>query len=311
MATSTAEVGILNEPALRETSFRRTAARNVRRNPVGAFAGLIIILLVVVATFGPGITVPFIGVHVPSISPADPTRLDYGRLKSPSLTHPFGTDNLARDMLARIIYGARNSLGIAFTAIAVSLFLGILMGVMSGYLGGWVDMVTSRIIDVMLAYPALVFVIFFVTIFGREFWTVAVAIGLILVPGNVRIVRSATIGVRHQQFIEAALSIGNSPLRIMYRHVLPNVVAPIIIIASVQIGVAILIEATLSFLGQSVSSAVNPSWGRILQETRPSWQAAWWTMMIPGAAISVAVVAFNVFGDALRDWLDPRLRGSR
>ena len=309
MATSTAEVGVLNEPVLRETTFRQTAFRAMRRNPVGALAGLAILLLIFVATFGPGVTVPFVGLEVPSISPHDPTRLDYGRLQTPSLTHPFGTDNLARDMLARIIYGARNSLGVAFTAIAVSLLLGVLMGVSSGYLGGWVDMLTSRVIDIMIAYPALVFVIFFVTIFGREFWTVAVAIGLILVPGNVRIVRSATIGVR--QFIEAALSVGNSPLRIMYRHVLPNVVAPIIIIASVQIGVAILVEATLSFLGQGVSSATSPSWGRMLQETRPSWQAAWWTMIIPGAAISVAVVAFNVFGDALRDWLDPRLRGSR
>jgi peptide/nickel transport system permease protein len=310
MATSTAEVGVLNEPVLRETNFRRTALRAVRRNPVGAFAGLVIVLLIFVATFGPGVSLPVVG-HISSLSPHDPTRLDYGRLQTPSLTHPFGTDNLARDMLARIIYGARNSLGVAFMAIAVSLGIGVVLGVSSGYLGGWVDMFTSRIVDIMIAYPALVFVIFFVTIFGREFWTVAVAIGLILVPGNVRIVRSATIGVRHQQFIEAALSVGNSPLRIMYRHVLPNVVAPIIIIASVQIGVAILVEATLSFLGQGVSSATSPSWGRMLQETRPSWQAAWWTMIIPGAAISVAVVAFNVFGDALRDWLDPRLRGSR
>jgi peptide/nickel transport system permease protein len=302
MATSTAEVGVLNEPVLRETNWRSTSIRAFRRNPVGALAGVVIVFLVFVAIFGPGVTVPFVGLDVPSISPHDPTRLDYGRLQTPSLAHPFGTDNLARDMTARIIYGARNSLGVAFTAIAVSLIIGILLGVTSGYLGGWVDMFT---------YPALVFVIFFVTIFGRNFAAVAVAIGLVLVPGNIRIVRSATIGVRHQQFIEAALSVGNSPLRIMYRHVLPNVVAPIIIIASVQIGVAILIEATLSFLGQGVSSATSPSWGRMLQETRPSWQAAWWTMIIPGAAISVAVVAFNVFGDALRDWLDPRLRGSR
>jgi peptide/nickel transport system permease protein len=311
MAASTAEVGILNEPALRETNLRSTMWRNSKRNPVGAFAGLVIVGLVIVAILGPGFTVPIVGIDVPSISPHDPTRLDYGRLQSPSLAHPFGTDNLARDMLARIMYGARNSLGVAFTAIAVSLLIGVTLGILSGYLGGPVDMLTQRVVDILQAYPALVFAIFFVTVFGREFWVVAVAIGLILVAGNIRIVRSATIGIRHQQFIEAALSVGNSPFRIMYRHVLPNVLAPIIIIASVQIGVAILIEATLSFLGQGVSSATNPSWGRMLQETRPSWQAAWWTMIVPGAAISVAVVAFNVFGDALRDWLDPRLRGSR
>jgi peptide/nickel transport system permease protein len=257
------------------------------------------LFLVLIAIFGP------------SIAPYDANRLDFVRLQAPNLSHPFGTDNLARDMLSRIIYGARNSLGVSFAAIAVSTVLGVALGVSSGYLGGWLDLITQRIVDIMLAYPAIVFVIFFVTIFGRHFESVALAIGFILVPGTVRIVRSATIGVRHQPFIEAALSIGSSPMRIMVRHVLPNVAAPIIVIISVQVGVAILIEAAISFLGQGVSSATAPSWGRMLQETRPSWQLAWWTMVVPGAAISVAVVAFNIFGDALRDWLDPRLRGSR
>ncbi|HWC28839.1 MAG TPA: ABC transporter permease [Dehalococcoidia bacterium] len=299
MATSTAEIGVLNEPIISGSNWRRTAMRNIRRNPAGAFAGLVCLLLVLLAVFGQ------------SIAPYDANRLDFVRLQPPSLDHPFGTDNLARDFLSRIIYGARNSLGVSFAAIAVSTIVGISLGISSGYLGGWVDMLVSRMIDIMLAYPAIVFVIFFVTIFGRDFKSVALAIGFILVPGTVRIVRSATIGVKHQQFIEAALSVGNSPLRIMYRHIFPNVAAPIIIIASVQIGVAILIEAAISFLGQGVSSAESPSWGRMLQETRPSWQLAWWTMVVPGAAISVAVVAFNMFGDALRDWLDPRLRGSR
>ena len=299
MATSTAEIGILNEPIISGSNWRRTAVRNMRRNPVGALAGLVCVLLILLAAFGP------------SIAPYDANRLDFVRLQSPSLSHPFGTDNLARDFMSRIIFGARNSLGVSFAAIAVSTLLGVTLGVGSGYLGGWLDMLTSRIVDVMLAYPAIVFVIFFVTIFGRHFESVALAIGFILVPGTVRIVRSATIGVKHQPFIEAALSIGSSPLRIMARHILPNVAAPIIIIISVQIGVAILIEAAISFLGQGVSSATAPSWGRMLQETRPSWQLAWWTMVVPGAAISVAVVAFNMFGDALRDWLDPRLRGSR
>jgi peptide/nickel transport system permease protein len=299
MATSTAEIGVLNEPIISGSNWRRTAVRNIRRNPAGAFAGLVCLLLVLLAVFGQ------------SIAPYDANRLDFVRLQPPSLDHPFGTDNLARDFLSRIIYGARNSLGVSFAAIAVSTIVGISLGISSGYLGGWVDMLVSRMIDIMLAYPAIVFVIFFVTIFGRDFKSVALAIGFILVPGTVRIVRSATIGVKHQQFIEAALSVGNSPLRIMYRHIFPNVAAPIIIIASVQIGVAILIEAAISFLGQGVSSAESPSWGRMLQETRPSWQLAWWTMVVPGAAISVAVVAFNMFGDALRDWLDPRLRGSR
>lgn len=299
MATSTAEIGLLNEPIISASNWRRNVSLKIRRNPIGAAAGVVCVLLVLLAAFGT------------SIAPYDANRLDFVRLQPPSLSHPFGTDNLARDFLSRIVYGARNSLGVSFAAIAVSSIFGISFGVASGYLGGWVDMLVSRIVDVMLAYPAIVFVIFFVTIFGRDFKSVALAIGFILVPGTIRIVRSATIGVKHQQFIEAALSVGNSPFRIMYRHILPNVAAPIIIIASVQIGVAILIEAAISFLGLGVSSAVSPSWGRMLQETRPSWQLAWWTMIVPGVAISVAVVSFNMFGDALRDWLDPRLRGSR
>jgi peptide/nickel transport system permease protein len=246
-----------------------------------------------------------------TFAPYDASNISFERLQAPSADHPFGTDSLSRDLLSRIMHGAWNSLGVAFVAIAVSMTLGVIMGITSGYFGGAFDLVTSRFIDVMLAYPAIVFVIFFVTIFGREFHSVAFAIGLILVPGTVRIVRSATIGVKHQQFIEAAISIGGSHGRIMLRHILPNVAAPIIVIASVQIGVAILVEAAISFLGQGVSSATNPSWGRMLNEMRPSWQLAWWTMIVPGAAISSAVIAFNIFGDALRDWLDPRLRGSR
>jgi len=299
MATAIETIAVPAEPILRPKSWRSTVLRNARRNPVGAVAGIACFGLILLAVFGA------------TVAPYDASNISFERLQAPSADHPFGTDSLSRDLLSRIMHGAWNSLGVAFVAIAVSMVLGVTLGVMSGYLGGAIDLVTSRFIDVMLAYPAIVFVIFFVTIFGREFHSVAIAIGLILVPGTTRIVRSATIGVKHQQFIEAAISIGSSPARIMLRHVLPNVAAPIIVIASVQIGVAILVEAAISFLGQGVSSATNPSWGRMLNEMRPSWQLAWWTMIVPGAAISSAVIAFNIFGDALRDWLDPRLRGSR
>ena len=273
--------------------------RAAKKNPTGTLAGIVCLVLVLLAVFGP------------SVAPHSPNSIEYGYLQAPSVEHPMGTDNLARDILSRIIYGARNSLGIAFAAIAVSTVVGIILGITSGYLGGPLDLGVSRLIDVALAYPALILVIFLVTIFGREFLTIAFAISIILTPGVTRVVRGATIGVRHLQYIEAATAIGNSQLRIMYRHILPNIAAPIIVIASLNIGIAILIEAALSFLGLGVSSALNPSWGRMLQETRPSWQLGWWTMIFPGAAISLAVLAFNIFGDALRDWLDPRLRGSR
>jgi len=273
--------------------------RAARKNPLGAAAAIACLGLIFLAIFGP------------YVAPYPANRIDFQRHQPPSLSHPFGTDNLNRDLFSRIIVGARNSLGIGFAAIAVSTALGIVLGISAGYFGGILDLAVSRVMDIMLAYPALVFIIFMVAIFGREFLTIAVAIGLILTPGATRVVRSATLAVRNLQYIEAAQAVGASNLRIMVRHVFPNVAAPIIVIASVNIGLAILIEAAVSFLSLGVSSPTNPSWGRMLQETRTSWQVAWWTMIFPGLAISIAVVAFNIFGDALRDWLDPRLRGSR
>lgn len=298
MAT-TANLEIMQAPRATSPSILTSIGRAARRNPVGAVAAVICVLLVILAIIGPAIA-PY---------PAD--RGGFARLHPPSREHPFGTDNLFRDMFSRIIVGARNSMGIGFASVAVSTTLGVILGVTSGYFGRWWDMVVGRAVDVMLAYPNIVFIIFFLSIFRPSYPTIIAAIGLILTPGAIRVVRSATIGVRHQQYIEAAQALGARSLRVMVRHVLPNVAAPIIVIASVQIGIAILAEATISFLGLGISSARNPSWGRMLQETRPVWQAAWWTAVVPGAAISLAVLSFNIFGDALRDALDPRLRGSR
>lgn len=269
-----------------------------RKNPVGAMSGVACILIVLLALLGP------------SVAPYSPNDTSFERLASPSLSHPFGTDNLFRDMFSRILVGARNSLGVGFAAVLVSTSIGMVLGVASGYLGGGVDNLVSRIVDVMLAYPGLVFLIFVVTIFGSTFFSISIAIGLYMTPITTRVVRSAAIGVKHQQYIEAALSVGCSPLRIMARHVLPNVASSVIVISSLQIGTAILIEAALSFIGLGVSSATNPSWGRMLQETKPVWQAAWWTAVVPGVAISITVLVYNIFGDALRDALDPRLRGT-
>jgi peptide/nickel transport system permease protein len=271
----------------------------VRRNPLGALAGLACLSLIVLAIVGP------------SVAPYSPNDTSFERLSSPSLSHPFGTDNLFRDMFSRVVVGGRNSLGVGFAAVFVSTLVGVVLGISSGYLGGYGDMIVSRIMDIMLAYPGLVFLIFVVTIFGPTFLSISVAIGLYLTPSATRVIRSATISVRHQQFIEAAISIGCSPARIMIRHVLPNVASSIIVIATIQIGAAILAEAALSFLGLGVSSATNPSWGRMLQETKTFWQSAWWTAIVPGFAISFTVLVYNLFGDALRDALDPRLRGSR
>ena len=280
-------------------SWRRAVLTSIRKKPIGAFAGLACCGLIFLAIFGP------------NVAPYSPNRIDFPFLEAPSLAHPLGTDNLFRDQFSRVIYGARNSLGIGFSAIAVSIVLGVLLGITSGYLGGVTDTLVSGFNNVLFSYPSLVLVIFLVTVFGREFAVISIAIGLILAPYTIRVVRGATLAIRNLPYVEAAHSVGCSPVRIMYRHILPNVMPYVIVVASVNIGLAILIEASLSFLGLGVSSDLNPSWGRMLQESRNVWQQGWWTAVAPGLAIALAVTAFNIFGDALRDWLDPRLRGSR
>jgi peptide/nickel transport system permease protein len=292
------ESAIAEEQGLPRHGFVSGLVKAARKNPMGALSGIACILIILLALLGP------------SVAPYSPNDTSFERLASPSLHHPFGTDNLFRDMFSRILVGARNSLGVGFAAVFVSTALGMVLGIGSGYLGGAADNIVSRIVDIMLAYPGLVFLIFVVTIFGSTFFSISLAIGLYMTPIATRVIRSAAIGVKHQQYIEAALSVGCRPLRIMVRHVLPNVASSVIVISSLQIGTAILIEAALSFIGLGVSSATNPSWGRMLQETKPVWQAAWWTAVVPGIAISATVLVYNLFGDALRDALDPRLRGS-
>ena len=296
---TTSEADGLQEIAFKDSSRLGDAAKAAKSNPLGALFGVVCLLMIVVAVLGE------------VIAPHSATAIDGPRLESPSWSYPFGTDNLFRDVFSRVLIGARISLGIGFGSVVLATGIGVVLGVTSGYLGGWWDMVVSRLIDLLIAFPPVVFLIFFLTILPPDFWTVCVSIGLVLSPGTTRVVRSATIAVRNLQFIEATVSIGSSPTRIMLHHILPNVTASIIVMASVQIGTAILAEATISFLGLGVSDAANPSWGRMLQESRQFWREAWWTAVIPGIALSLAVLSFNLFGDALRDALDPRLRGSR
>jgi peptide/nickel transport system permease protein len=293
------EAEIFQEVSYRQGSRFHDVVHAAQRNPAGVLLCLICLMMIVMALVGP------------YIAPHSATAIDGPFLEAPSWSYPFGTDNLFRDQFSRVLIGARISLGIGFGSVVISTAIGVFLGLTSGFLGGWWDMVVSRIIDLMIAFPPVVFLIFFLTILPPDFWTVCISIGLVLAPGTTRVVRSATIAVRNLQFIEAAVSTGCSPMRIMVHHILPNVTAAIIVMASVQIGTAILAEATISFLGLGVTDAAHPSWGRMLQESRQLWREAWWVAVIPGLALSLAVLSFNLFGDALRDALDPRLRGSR
>lgn len=279
--------------------------RTAKNKPIGAVAGVFCILLILLAIFAD------------TLAPQDVAATRFPRLQPPSSTYPFGTDNLFRDMFSRVIVGSRISLGVGFGAVFVGTLLGTIFGLVGGYFGKWTDLLIGRSLDVLLGFPPLVFLIFFISIFNNQggyslksYFLISLAIGIIITPTTARIVRGSVLSIRNLQYIEAAESIGNTSSRIMWRHVLPNVVAPIIIIASIQIGNAILAEAALSFLGLGIADASHPSWGAMLQDTRGVWQQAWWTAFVPGLAISVAVLSFNLFGDALRDVLDPRLRSS-
>ena len=292
----------------RQRSRWQSLGSVIRRKPVGAAAGAVCIILILIAIFAD------------VLAPYPPDKVDpirFPRLQAPAADYPFGTDDLFRDQFSRIIIGARISIGIGFGAVLIGTVFGTLIGLLSGYFRGWVDLTTSRLIEVVLGFPPLVFALFFLAIFKTDqgyslesFFWISLAIGIIITPTTARIVRGSVLGIRNLQYIEAAQAIGNSSPRIMFRHVLPNVVAPIIVIASIQIGNAILAEAALSFLGVGIADDSHPSWGKMLQDTRQYWQTAWWVSVVPGAAISIAVLSFNLFGDALRDVLDPRLRSS-
>lgn len=305
MATQAVSQPLTGGELRQRPSRASTLGRMARKKPIGAISAIFCLLLIVIA----------LGANF--LAPSPPNDISNPYLSSPSLSHPLGTDNLFRDVLSRVIIGSRISLGIGFTAVFLGTIIGTTLGMVSGYFGGKTDLVVSRAMEVVLGVPPLVLAIFFLSIFMtnkgysfHNFMLVSFAIGLIIAPTTARIVRGSVLSIRNLQYIEAAESVGNTSRRIMLRHVLPNVVAPIIVIASIQIGNAILAEAALSFLSLGIADAEHPSWGAMLQDSRNVWLIAWWMSVIPGAAISLAVLSFNLFGDALRDVLDPRLRQS-
>jgi len=272
----------------------------VARKPLGAIGAVLVLLLLLVAAAAPALS---------------PYPYDVGdaavRLQGPSLAHPFGTDANGRDMLSRIIWGAQVSVTVGFGAVAISTLLAVTVGIVSGYFGGWIDLVVQRLVDIWISFPALVLLISLVAVAGPGLWSVTFILGILLAPGTSRVVRSAVISIRHLPYIESASCIGAGHTRVILKYVLPNVLAPIIVLATVQLGTAILAESTLSFLGYGVPPP-HPAWGGMLSGTgRAFMLQSPWLSIWPGLAISLAVFGFNMLGDALRDELDPRLRGSR
>jgi peptide/nickel transport system permease protein len=228
-------------------------------------------------------------------------------LQPPSAEHWFGTDDLGRDIFSRIIYGARISLWVGFFAVLASAIIGSLLGILAGYYGKWVDMLISRMFDILLAFPSILLAIAIVAILGPSLQNALIAIAIINVPNFGRLVRSKVISIKEEEFIMAAKAIGMKDSRILLKHVLPNSITPIIVQGSLGIATAILEAAALGFLGLG-AQAPEPEWGRMLSDARSYIQQAPWTLIFPGLAIMLTVLGFNLMGDGLRDALDPKMK---
>jgi len=265
-----------------------------------------------VAVIGLGVIALFylIALIAPLIAPHDPiAQRDIARTSflAPSADYWLGTDRFGRDVLSRILYGARISLAIAFVATAISITLGTLIGAIAGYAGGKVDTILMRLTDMVLAFPRLVLLIMIVALFSPSITVIITVLGLTQWPSTTRIVRGDVLSLREREYVQAARALGFSSRRILLRHLIPNVLAPVIVAATLGIGNTIVLEAGLSFLGLGVS-APTPTWGNMVAEGRDNLLGAWWLATFPGLTIVLVVLAFNLVGDGLRDALDPRLR---
>ena len=268
-----------------------------RRYPLGAVGALIVLLFIFTAVFA----------NV--IAPMDPTATNAKfSLAKPGSLYLLGADFMGRDMFSRIVHGARISLAVGAGATLLGGVLGVSIGLMSGYIGGWVDLATQRVMDIMQSLPLLVMALVMAASLGPSLENTIIAIAIPLVPSVARVVRSSTLSLREQPFVEAARAVGMGEARIAVRHVLPNTLAPLIVLATAQLGSAILTEASLSFLGLGIPEPY-PSWGRMLSESAAEYvRTAPWLVIFPAVAISLTVFGTNLLGDALRDILDPRQR---
>jgi len=289
-------------PARHAAGMWRRVASLVAGKPLGALSALVIAALFAVA------------ILAPVLAPYDPYDFNLNahglplRMQPPTPAFPLGTDPLGRDVLSRIIYGSRVSLIVGFASVILGTALGTALGLLSGYLQGRVDYVIQRAVDTTMAIPGLVLALAVVAVLGQSLTNVILVIALVIAPGAARVVRGSVLALKQEAFIAAALAMGASTPRIIVRHVLPNVVAPILVIATVWLGNAIVIEAALSFLGLGTPPP-TPTWGAMLGgEGRRNLETAPYLAIFPGIAISVVVLAFNMLGDAIRDVLDPRLR---
>jgi len=269
----------------------------IRRSPLSAFWGCIAAAIILMA------------LAAPVLAPYEPLKSDFRAMsKPPNERHIFGTDQIGRDVLSRVIYGSRASLTIALGAVLFGTTLGALWGLASGYFGGRFDIVSQRIIEFLQSFPDLILAMAIAMALGAGFGTVIVAIAITRIPFGGRVIRAVVLSLKELSYVEAARGLGASHLRIMARHILPQCIAPYLILATTHLGVAIIIEAALGFLGVGIPPP-TPTWGNMLADSlNAGLVPPWWLVLFPGLAITITVLAFNLLGDGIRDMLDPRLR---
>lgn len=309
MASPAVKPSVAAAPPKEERALARTW-RRLRRSRTAMFGLFVVLLFLVLAIFAP------------QIAPMDPDKADFAlALKGPSSQFWLGNDELGRDLFSRMLYGARISVLIGVISVSIGLLIGVPLGLIAGYYGGWIDMVISRLMDVMLAFPQILLAIFLSTFLSKSLEQVnfltglippgltsaMVAVGLVSVPTYARLVRGSAIALREEDYVAAATSAGSRDLRILWKHILPNAMAPILVQSSLQTASAILSAAALGFLGLGAPPSV-PEWGTMLQKSRSYVFSAPHLMTFPGVAIMLVVLGFNLLGDGLRDALDPRLK---
>jgi peptide/nickel transport system permease protein len=298
MATTTLVHARASAALAPKATVAEAMVKFIRTKPLGAAGALIILVMLVVGAFSE------------VLAPYDPYNADYGRqFARPSVDHWFGTDEFGRDLMSRIIYGARIALFVGFTASFAGCTLGGLLGVISAYGGGRVDLLLERLMDILLAFPQLILALAVASILGPAVQNVVIAISIPIIPRAARVVRATALSVKENVYVEAVQALGAPRRRVILRHIVPNVMAPYIIMLTAQLGGAILAEAALSYLGLGAAEP-TPSWGLMLSGSALSYaEKAPWIAVFPGVAISLGVFGFNLFGDSLRDTLDPKLRG--
>jgi peptide/nickel transport system permease protein len=297
---STVAAELVRVPPRERGALRGFVVRLVRGKPLGAVGGAIFVVFLLCGLFA-GLIAPY-GMN--EISPLN-------RMKAPSLEFPFGTDNLGRDMLSRILYGARLSVIIGFCAAGLATLISLVVGVTSGYLRGGFDLTIQRLVDAWMSFPDLVILIAVVSVVGPGMAQIIVILGLLYGVAGSRIIRGAVVAVRENLYVDAAESLGAGTLRVLVQHIVPNVMPAVIVLFTTRVGLVILAEAGLSFLGLGVPPPA-PTWGGMLSGSgRAYMYQGPWLALVPGLCLTVVVYSINMFGDALRDLLDPRMRGSR